>query len=121
MHYLDTAFIKLSNRLSLLADIDLNAIADGESDGGALSQVVTGVKDVGQDSYTLLMWVGGFGSIIILILAAIGFVISGQSNKRQEAKSWIVTAIIGAIIIFASIFIINLAKTVGVNLSGAGK
>ena len=116
MQYLDTVLINLQNHISLLTDFDLTEIKAGDAGGGSLSEVVTGVKTVGQDVYSLLMWVGGFGCVILLILAAISFGISGQSNKRQEAKSWIGSTIIVAVIIFAAVFIIGLAKTIGVNL-----
>lgn len=118
MQYLDTVLINLQNHISLLTDFDLREIKAGDAGGGSLSEVVNGVKTVGRDIYTLFMWVGGFGCIIFLIIAALAFGISGQSNKRQEAKSWIGTIIITAIIIFAAVFIIGLAKTIGVNLEG---
>ena len=118
MQYLDTVLINLQNHISLLTEFDLREIKAGDAGGGSLSEVVNGVKTVGRDIYTLFMWVGGFGCIIFLIIAALAFGISGQSNKRQEAKSWIGTIIITAIIIFAAVFIIGLAKTIGVNLEG---
>ena len=73
MQYLDTALINLQNRISLLTDFDLTEIKAGDAGGGSLSEVVNGVKTVGQDVYSLLMWVGGFGCVILLILAAISF------------------------------------------------
>ena len=118
MQYLDTVLINLQNHISLLTDFDLKEIKTGDAGGGSLSEVVSGVKEVGRDVYTLLMWVGGFGCVILLILAAISFGISGQSNKRKEEKSWIGLTIIVAVIIFAAVFIIGLAKTIGVNLEG---
>lgn len=118
MQYLDTVLINLQNHISLLTDFDLREIKAGDAGGGSLSEVVNGVKTVGRDIYTLFMWVGDFGCIIFLIIAALAFGISGQSNKRQEAKSWIGSTIIVAVIIFAAVFIIGLAKTIGVNLEG---
>lgn len=130
MQYLDGLYLKGVNLLSnafgkipfLLADpsdnggVDLSEITKGNKDGGTFSSVVTATTGLSKDVYTTLMIIGGFGGVLMLIIAFIIFGIAGSGNKKDEAKSKIATVLLAVAGIFAAVFIVGLFQKIGVAL-----
>ena len=119
LNALDRGYIALMNRMSLLAfaggggDRDW-AIQDIKSSGnGTFEQVDDAAKALGGDVYKTLMIIGGFGSVILLVIAFIYYAVAGSGNNKDQAKSKIMTVLIAVIGIFAAVFIVGLAMKIG--------
>lgn len=121
MTFLDSAYISLGTKLSrspILATVDINSIKNGSGD--TFKDVNTSVTTLGQDTYQMLMLIGGFGGVIMLIVAFIYFAIAGNGANKEQAKGKIVTVLIAVIGIFAAVFIVGLAQKIGTGIDTGG-
>lgn len=121
MTFLDSAYISLGTKLAtspLLATVDINSIKNGSGD--TFKDVNTSVTTLGQDTYQMLMLIGGFGGVIMLIVAFIYFAIAGNGANKEQAKGKIVTVLIAVIGIFAAVFIVGLAQKIGTGIDTNG-
>ena len=117
MNFLDSAYIGVCNKLffnPLLADVEIQSIKEGGGD--TFKDVEASVTTLGQDTYQLLMLIGGFGGVIMLIVAFIYFAIAGNGANKEQAKGKIVTVLIAVIGIFAAVFIVGLAQNIGTGI-----
>ena len=127
MQYLDSLYLTTVGHISravgkvamFLADerVDLNEITQGDASGGTFENVVTSATGLSQDLYTTLMVIGGFGGVLMLIIAFIFFAIAGSGAKKDEAKGKIATVLLAVAGIFAAVFIVGLAQKIGIALA----
>ncbi len=113
---LDSLYIGLFQRLAFFLGehaVDLTEITQGGTEGGTFSDVVTATKTLSKDVYTTLMIIGGFGGVIMLIIAFLYFALAGNGNNKEQAKGKIMTVLLAVAGIFAAVFIVGLAQSVG--------
>lgn len=115
---LDKGYWAIAPRLSTLAmKVDLKEITEGDDSGGVFQEVVSATKATGQDAYTLMMIIGGFGGVLLLIAAFIYYAVAGSGNNKDQAKSKILVVILAVAGIFAAVFIVGLAQKLGEGLA----
>ncbi len=111
------------SRLPLLLaknKVDLEKITAGKENGGTFSEVYAATQTLSQDIYTTLMMIGGFGGVLMLIIAFIFFGIAGSGGRKDEAKSKIAVVLIAVAGIFAAVFLVGLFQKIGEALSDTG-
>ncbi len=104
-------------RSRILAAVDINEIANGD-DAGTFQPVVESITETSKGIYQTLMVVGGFGGVLTLIVAFLYFMIAGNGANKENAKGKIVVVLIGVIGVFAAVFIVGLAQTIGEGMAG---
>ena len=120
MEYLDKLYFYINQKIYMLfSDINITDI-EGSTGGGTFSNVVDSVTKVSQDLYYTLMIIGAFGGVLMLILGFIFLGVAGNGQKKDDAKSTIGRVLLAVAGIFAAVFIVGLAQSVGKALAGQG-
>ena len=123
MQYLDSLYLTTVGHISravgkvamfLGGEVNLKEITEGDASGGTFENVVTSATGLSQDLYTTLMVIGGFGGVLMLIIAFIFFAIAGSGAKKDEAKGKIATVLLAVAGVFAAVFIVGLAQKIGI-------
>lgn len=126
MQYLDSLYLTTVGHISravgkvamfLGGEVNLKEITEGDASGGTFENVVTSATGLSQDLYTTLMVIGGFGGVLMLIIAFIFFAIAGSGAKKDEAKGKIATVLLAVAGVFAAVFIVGLAQKIGIALA----
>lgn len=107
--------LTLSRTVSALADVDPNFLTK-DNGNGTFSKVTSVVEQTGASLRTLIITV----SVLVMFvgLAIIGMQLFGKNvAKREEAKSRLGWAIVGAILIFGGVAILSLSQSVANQLS----
>ena len=120
MDYFNYLYLSVISRISMFLDskVNLKDIEGGDAGGGTFSNVVDATTNLSKDVYTTLMVIGGFGGIIMLIIAFLYFALAGNGNNKEQAKGKILTVLLAVAGIFAAVFIVGLAQSVGEALAG---
>ena len=123
MDYFNYLYLSVVSRIAFFLEgkVNLKDIERGTAGGGTFSNVVTATTELSKDVYTTLMVIGGFGGVIMLIIAFLYFALAGNGNNKEQAKGKILTVLLAVAGIFAAVFIVGLAQSVGDALAGQQK
>lgn len=100
----------------VFAEDGVDWIKNGADDGGVFSSLLTKVKGLGQDAYSLMIVIGAAVAVICLIALGISLMVAKQAQKRDENKTWLVYVFIGGVVISGGVSIAGIIMKIGAGL-----
>lgn len=104
----------LSNSMAKAADVDTSFLT-GEGNG-TFTELQSTIEGTGASFYRLVMTIGVIGLVISLIFCGITLAVNKNASKREEGKSQLIWIALGGVVVFGSMSILGILKTVGGNL-----
>ena len=100
------------------------ALAAGATDFGSNARLNVNTTSTGKFSdiinqgFIVFTWIAGIAAVFYLLLSGFQYITAGgDGEKAGKARTGIVNAIIGIIILMAAFFIFNAARNAGTGLS----
>lgn len=91
-------------------------ITEGEGNG-TFNDLISKITAVGTDAYALATTICTIGLLLSLVIVGLTFVVSKNSAKRDEGKSWIFWVALGAAVVFGAGAIAELLVGIGASFT----
>ncbi|MCR5185690.1 MAG: pilin [Clostridia bacterium] len=103
------AILVFSISFSNISNADWQSLKDETVSGDASNEAVDKIKTTSQSVITIAQVIGVGIAVIMLVVLAMKYMISAP-NERAEIKKHAVIYIIGAVVLFASVGILEIIK-----------